>query len=320
MIQLEGRTVIITGAGNGLGRAHALAAGKLGANVIVNDIGGSNDGRGSSTTPADFVVEEIRSAGGTAIANYHSVARDEGCHSLAEVARAEFGRIDAVIHNAGILRNALIGAMTDDLFFPVLETHLLGGFYLTRAVFPTMVEQAYGRFVYTSSAVGVWGRPGGSANYGISKAGLVGLCNAVAHEGQAHGITANAVMPLARTRIVAGGPDDHDHSPEANAARRARDGDDPRSMPEWVSPLVMYLASEQCAVSRRSYSAGYGRYAQIFSGVTPGWYAPDGRTPTADDVAANLATIEDRSEYDLPDHVFHEIELLRARHAGAMPA
>ena len=316
MVDLPGRTVIITGAGNGLGRAHALSAATLGANVVVNDVGTSNEGRGASTAAADFVVEEIRAAGGTAVANYDSVAVDEGCRALANAALGEFGRIDAVIHNAGILRNALIREMTDELFFPVLETHLLGGFYLSRAVLPTMVEQGYGRFVYTSSAVGVWGRPGGSTNYGISKAGLVGLCNAVGHEGEEHGIKANAVMPLARTRIVSGGPDDHERSPEAEAARLARDGVDPRGMPAWVSPLVLYLASEDCAVNRHYYSAGRGRYARIFIGVTPGWYAPDGPTPTPDDISANLATIEDRSDYDLPDHVFHEIELLQARHEG----
>jgi NAD(P)-dependent dehydrogenase (short-subunit alcohol dehydrogenase family) len=309
--------VIVTGAGNGLGRTHALLAARCGANVVVNDVGGSNDGTGSSDKPADFVVEEIRAAGGTAIADHGTVATDEGCRSLADAALAEFGRIDAVIHNAGILRNASIGDMTDEQFFPVLQTHLLGGFYLTRAVFPTMAAQHYGRFVYTSSAVGVWGRPGGSANYGISKAGLVGLCNAVGHEGEAIGIRANAVMPLARTRIVAGGPDDHDRSPEAAAAREARDGNDPRGMPDWVSPLVIYLASEQCTVNRRSYSSGMGRYARIFIGVTSGWYAPDGDTPTPDDIADHLASIEDRTDYDLPDHVFHEIELLRARHPGA---
>ena len=314
MIDLKGRTVIITGAGNGLGRSHALLAGRLGANVVVNDVGGSNEGRGTSTAPADFVAEEISAAGGTAIANYDSIAVQENCEALVQSTLDRFGRVDAVIHNAGILRNALIREMTNEMFFPVLETHLLGGFYLSRAVMPAMVEQGFGRFVFTSSAVGVWGRRGGSTNYGIAKAGLVGLTNAIGHEGEELGIKANAIMPLARSRIVSGGPDDYERGPEADAARAARDGDDPRHMPSWVSPLVVYLASEACAVNRHFYSAGRGRYARIFIGVTPGWFAPDG-TPTPDDVAEHLGEIEDRTNYDLPDDVYHEVELIQQREA-----
>lgn len=320
MIDFKGRTVVVTGAGNGLGRTHALKAGELGANVVVNDVGGSNAGHGASSKPADFVVDEIRAAGGSAIANYDSVATDSGCRNLIATAVDGFGRIDALVHNAGILRNASISEMTDDLFFPVLETHLLAGFYLSRAAFPTMLGQEYGRFVYTSSAVGMWGRPGGASNYAISKAGLVGLCNAVALDGEGHNITANAVMPLARTRIVSGGPDDHERNPDADAARTARDGDDPRGMPDWVTPIVLYLASEQCAVNRRYYSAGRGRYARVFIGVTSGWWAPDGAAPTLDDIADNLDTIEDRSEYDIPDHVFHEVELINERYGRGSPA
>ncbi len=217
MIGFTGRTVIVTGAGNGLGRSHALELGRRGAHVVVNDLGASTDGHGESQAAADLVVDEIRRAGGSAVASYASVADDDGCRAIAEVARNAHGRIDALVHNAGILRNAPFHEMTDDRFFPVLETHLLGAFYLTRAVYPTMIEQRYGRIVFTSSGTGAFGRADG-ANYASAKAALLGLCNALAIEGADHGILANAILPVAFTRL-AGAPDITDTSEAAVAAR-----------------------------------------------------------------------------------------------------
>ncbi|MBW8826713.1 MAG: SDR family NAD(P)-dependent oxidoreductase [Acidobacteria bacterium] len=272
-VDFKGRAVIVTGAGNGLGRAHAHELARLGADVVVNDLGGSPDGVGGSSRAADFVVDEIRSAGGSAVPNYDSVATDEGCRGIAATALEAFGRIDAVVHNAGILRNASFGEMTDDKLFPVLETHLFGSIYLSRAVWPTMVQQGYGRLVFTSSSTGVFGRING-ANYASAKAGIVGLCNVLALEGEELGILANAVMPVATTRL-GGAPDITDDSDEAKAKRAEAVATRPRAQPEWVAPMVAYLASEACTTTHRYYSSAAGRYARIFIGVSTGWYAPE---------------------------------------------
>jgi NAD(P)-dependent dehydrogenase (short-subunit alcohol dehydrogenase family) len=313
-IAFTDRTVIVTGAGNGMGRAHALAFGRLGANVVVNDLGGSTDGRGSSSRAADFVVDEIRSAGGTAVANYDSVATDEGCRGIAATATATYGRVDAVVHNAGILRNATFDQMTDDRFLPVLETHLLGSFFLSRAVWPTMVEQGYGRLVFTSSASGVWGRVEG-ANYGAAKAGIVGLCNVLALEGAAHGILANGLMPVGMTRL-GGGPEASDTS-EAAETRRA-EALAGRMDPAWVAPMAVFLASEACDRTHRYYSSVRGRYAEIFVGVRDGWVAPDGRPPTADEIHEHLADIEDPSTYSIPTDTFDEVRIAGERVARVL--
>jgi NAD(P)-dependent dehydrogenase (short-subunit alcohol dehydrogenase family) len=313
-IGFAGRSVIVTGAGNGLGRAYARELGRRGANVVVNDLGATTDGVGASSMAADFVVDEIRRAGGTAVASYDSISEVEGCARLAATARETFGSVDAVVHNAGILRNAELTEMTDDQFRGVLDTHLAGAFFLTRAVLPTMIERSFGRFVFTSSASGMWGRPDG-ANYASAKAGVIGLCNAVALEGEQHGILANAILPVALTRL-AGAPDATDQSDEARARRAALASGSPRMSEDWVVPMVVYLASEACTQTHRYYSAVSGRYANVFVGVTAGWWSEGDRPPSADDIAANIATIEDRTTYDLPRSTFDEIEIVRRRHAS----
>jgi len=177
-----------------------------------------------------------------------------------------------------------------------------------------MIEQHYGRIVLTSSAVGVWGRPGGAANYASAKAGVVGLCNALALEGVENGILVNTVMPLGAGRL-GGMPDAADQDAPAQArraevlaSRGLRNGAD------WVAPFVLFLASRSATVNQRFYSAGFGRYARIFVGVTGGWAAPTNTPPTIDEVESHLELIETLDTFDLPDHVFHEIELLRERH------
>lgn len=307
------RTVIVTGAGNGLGRAHALELGRRGANVVVNDLGGSTSGEGASKRAADFVVAEITDAGGRAAASYDSVATVEGCEAMAALAIERFGRIDAVVHNAGILRNAMFDDMTDERFFPVLATHLIGAFYLSRAVYPTMRAQEYGRFVFTSSASGAWGRPNG-ANYNAAKAGVLGLCNAISLEGAEHGILANAILPVGFTRL-AGAPEAADQSESAHDARRASANERPRSLPEWVTPMVVYLASEACDRTHRYYSSVEGRYARVAVVVAKGWREPGEEPPSAETIYEHLDQIEDLAVYDLPDSVFHEIELARERWA-----
>ncbi len=308
-IRFDNRVVIVTGAGNGLGRAYALELAQRGASVVVNDFGGSTDGTGGSTRAADYVVGEINAGGGIATASYDSVADDAACRHLVELALDAYGRIDAVVHNAGILRNSPLGEMSDDRWFPVLETHLLGAFYLTRAVWPTMMLAGYGRLVFTSSASGVWGRVDG-ANYGAAKAGLVGLCNVVALEGREHGILANAIMPVGSTRL-GGGPESYDLSPDAVAWRNT--AHESRMGPEWVTPLVVYLASEACDRTHRYYSAVRGRYAEIFIGVADGWVPVDREPPAVESVVEHLGEIEDRSSYVVPSGTFHEVEIASGR-------
>jgi NAD(P)-dependent dehydrogenase (short-subunit alcohol dehydrogenase family) len=311
-VGFDGRAVIVTGAGNGLGRAHALELARRGAGVVVNDLGGSTDGAGASTGPADFVVDEIRAAGGRAVASYSSVADDSGCRSIAAAALDAFGRVDAVIHNAGILRNAPFESMTDDRVWPVLETHLFGAFFLSRAVYPTMVDQGYGRLVFTSSGSGAFGRVEG-ANYAAAKAGVLGLCNALALEGARHGVLANALLPVGFTRL-AGAPDAADESAAAARSREEAAASNPRMMPEWVTPLAVYLASEACTRTQRFYSAAVGRYARVFVGAAAGWYADGDTAPSVEDVAAHLDEIEGLGDYDLPTSVFEELESIRRRH------
>jgi NAD(P)-dependent dehydrogenase (short-subunit alcohol dehydrogenase family) len=301
----DGQVVIVTGAGNGLGRAYAHEFARRGALVVVNDFGGGTDGSGSGHRASDFVVEEIGRAGGRAVSSYDSVREDAGCRNLAALALEAGGRIDAVVHNAGILRNSFFDDMTDDRWFPVVETHLLGGFFLSRAVWPSMVEAGYGRMVFTSSASGLWGRVEG-ANYGAAKAGLAGLCNVLALEGERHGILANVVMPVGSTRL-GGAPEAADTRPEAEAARaQARAA---RMAPEWIAPLVAYLASDRCDRTHHYYSAIRGRYAEVFVGVADGWVAPGGEPPTAEDLSAHLDVIEDRSTYSVPRDTFDEVAI-----------
>jgi NAD(P)-dependent dehydrogenase (short-subunit alcohol dehydrogenase family) len=269
----------------------------------VNDVGGATDGRGAGHGAADFVVDEIVGAGGRAVPAYDSVGDDAGCRNIVAVAIEAGGRIDAVVHNAGILRNAGFAGMSDDLWFPVLETHLLGAFYLSRAAWPTMVAARYGRLVFTSSASGLWGRVEG-ANYGAAKAALVGLCNVLALEGREYGIAANAILPVGATRL-AGAPDAADTTPDAEAARAEAYAN--RMAPEWVSPVVVFLASDRCDRTHRYYSAVRGRYAEAFVGVTDGWVAPGADPPTVEDVVTHLGAIEDRSSYSVPSSTFDEV-------------
>src|SRR5262249_35216180 len=205
----------------------------------------------------------------------------------------------------GILRNASFVEMSDDRWLPVVETHLFGAFFLTRAVWPHMLEAGYGRLVFTSSASGVWGRVEG-ANYGAAKAGIVGLCNVLALEGAEHGILANAVMPVASTRL-AGAPEAADGSVAATAHRAS--AYENRMAPQWVTPIVVYLASDTCDRSHRYYSAVRGRFAEVFIAVTDGWVADGTSSPSAEAVAEHLADIEDRSRFAVPNDTFDEVRL-----------
>jgi NAD(P)-dependent dehydrogenase (short-subunit alcohol dehydrogenase family) len=245
--------------------------------VVVNDLGGSVDGRGGSEGPAAQVVEEIVDLGGEAVANRDSVASPEGGAAIVAAAVEAFGRVDVVINNAGILRDKSFQNTTPDLLDPVIDVHLKGAFNVTRAAWPRFREQGYGRVVNTSSNSGLLGNFG-QANYGAAKMGLVGLTKVLAIEGAKYGIKANAIAPVAFTRMTA------DLMP----------GLEDKLKPELVSPVVVFLAHEDCPVTGEIYSAGGGVVARYFVGLTPGYVNTE---HTVEDIRDNFDQIRDETGY-----------------------
>lgn len=285
----DGKVAIITGAGGGLGRQHALLMASRGALIVVNDLGGSVDGTGASTTAAQKVVDEIKALGGEAVADTNSVATPEGGEAIVKTAIDTFGRVDIVVNNAGILRDKAFHNMEPDLLNPVLDVHLKGAFYVTKPAFVKMREQGYGRIISTSSAAGVFGNFG-QTNYGAAKMGLVGFTRVLGVEGAKFNIKANAIAPLAMTRMT------------ENILGGLKDKLDPGL----VSPLVAFLAHEDCPVSGQLFSVGGGRVAQVFLGETNGYYNPN---LTPEDVQGNWDVITDRSTYSVPNNLGDETAL-----------
>lgn len=287
----DGKVVIITGAGGGLGRQHALLLASRGALVVVNDLGGAVDGSGSDKGAAERVVDEIRAAGGDAAADTNSVATRDGGAAIVQTAIDAFGRVDVVINNAGILRdksfhNLYSADDPTDLLGPVLDVHLRGAFNVTQPAWVRMREQGYGRIISTSSASGVFGNFG-QANYGAAKMGLVGLTRVLAVEGAKFNIKANAIAPLALTRMtetILGGLGD-------------------KLDPGLVSPLVTYLAHADCPVTGQLFSVGGGRVAQVFIGETAGFHDP---ALSPESVRDHWDTITDRDGYGVPGNLGEE--------------
>jgi NAD(P)-dependent dehydrogenase (short-subunit alcohol dehydrogenase family) len=286
----DGKVAIITGAGGGLGRSHALDLARRGALVVVNDLGGATDGTGSSETAAQKVVDEIKAAGGEAVANYDSVATPEGGAAIVQTAVDTFGRVDIIVNNAGILRDTSFKNMTPDMINPVLDVHLRGAFYVTQPAWQLMRDQGYGRIINTASGAGIWGNFG-QTNYGAAKMGLVGFTRVLAVEGAKNNIKANAIAPVAKTRMT-----EDILGPIAD-----------KLAPELVTPVVTYLAHEDCSVSGEVYSVAGGKVSRIFIGVTPGYVDAD---LSAESVRDNLDQIRDESGYDVPANMNEEIGLL----------
>lgn len=290
-IRFEGRVAVVTGAGGGLGKTYALELARRGAQVVVNDLGGATDGSGSGSAAADQVVQQIEAAGGTAVANYDSVSTPEGGEAIIKSAVENFGRVDAVINNAGILRDKSFAKLPPADLEIVLDVHLKGAFYVSQPAFRLMKEQGYGRFVFTTSAAGMLGNFG-QTNYAAAKMGLVGLCNVLALEGAKNEIKCNVIAPIAATRMTRalGIPDVLDA--------------------ECVTGLVTYLASENCGLTHQIFSVGGGRIARMFIGLTPGWVKGPGARPSAEEVEAQMEAIRAEAGYIIPDSLGDEMKLI----------
>jgi NAD(P)-dependent dehydrogenase (short-subunit alcohol dehydrogenase family) len=275
-VRFEDKVVIVTGAGGGLGRAHALLFARHGARVIVNDLGGSAHGEGANASAADRVVAEIREAGGEAVANHDSVTDGD---KIVQNALDAFGRVDVVVNNAGILRDKSFAKMEDADWDLVYRVHVEGAYKVTRAAWPHLRDQNYGRIIFTSSTSGIYGNFG-QANYGMAKLGLYGLTRTLAVEGRKNNILVNAIAPTGGTRMT--------------------EGLIPASVfdllkPELVSPLVVYLGSEQCQDSAGLYEVGGGWIGRVRweRSLGAGFNSHAGFSP--EDVAAQWQTISDFS-------------------------
>lgn len=282
-IRYDGRVAVITGAGGGLGRSYALYLAQRGARVVVNDLGGTADGQGNSSKAADAVVAEIKALGGDAVANYDSVASAAGGERIVGTAMDTYGRVDIVINNAGILRDASLVKMSSDSFDMLIDVHLKGAFYVTQPAFRLMKENGYGRVVYTASGAGVFGNFG-QANYAAAKMGLVGLSNVTAIEGAKYNIKSNVITPIARTRLTESlmGPTGEMFAPE------------------FIVPMVAYLVSEECEYSHEIFNVGAGRYSRIFIGSAPGWTSPAGTVPSVEDIRDKLDKIFSNEGFRIP--------------------
>lgn len=294
-ISFDGRVAVVTGAGGGLGRTYALELSARGAAVVVNDLGGSVDGKGGSDAAAQKVVDEIRAKGGEAVANYDSVSSPEGGAGVVKQAVDAFGKVDVVVNNAGILRDKSFLKLEWPDLDAVLDVHLKGAFYVSQPAFAVMKEHGYGRFVFTASNAGFGNF--GQTNYSAAKMGLIGLANTIAVEGARAGILSNVIMPVAKTRMT-----------------EDLLGDFADFLaPELVTPMVAYLCSEACTTTHGAYSAAGGRFARVFLGLSEGWYAGKDAHPTAEDIAEHLGEIEDQEGYSVPTQTADEVMGLAKR-------
>jgi NAD(P)-dependent dehydrogenase (short-subunit alcohol dehydrogenase family) len=309
-LKFDGRVAIVTGAGGGLGRKHALLLASRGAKVVVNDIGGSVSGDGTDAGPAEAVAREIRDQGGEAVADTHSVATPDGGEAIVRTALRAFGGVDILVNNAGILRDALFEDTTPELLAPVIDVHVNALFHVTRPAWRVMVDQGYGRIVNTTSAAGLLGTPRKS-NYGTAKAGVAGLTRVLAMEGADHDIKVNAIAPIAATRMLTDSMTRAEGDPELDPAAMAMMNAVVGKLdPALVSPVVAFLAHEDCPVTGEIYTAGAGQVARFFTGRTQGYHHPE---LSIEDVRDHLAEIRDETGYTVPAGPREEItELLRA--------
>ncbi len=275
MAGVQDRVVIVTGAGGGLGRQYALLLARNGAKVVVNDLGGQRDGSGSGSAMADRVVAEVVEAGGHAVANYDSVATADGAASIVRTGLDAYGRVDGLVSNAGILRDSAFHKMTDADWDAVLRVHLYGTYHVTHAAWPYFREQGHGRIVVATSTTGLYGNFG-QANYGAAKLGMVGLVNTLAVEGGRYGILANAVAPMAATRMT-----------EDVAPKELLD----KLPTTHVAPIVGQLLTDECTDTGVVLVVGGGRVHRVAQFQNKG--VTFGEAPTVEQVARSWADIVD---------------------------
>ncbi|MEV7038431.1 SDR family NAD(P)-dependent oxidoreductase [Amycolatopsis sp. NPDC051061] len=288
LFSFQGRVAIVTGAGRGIGRAHARLLAKRGAKVVVNDLGGSMAGDGLDAGPAQSVVEEIVADGGEAVADTHDVSTTAGGEAIVGTALEHFGRIDVVVNNAGIIRWGGLPDVDLENLERHLAVHLLGSFTTMRAAWPHFVEQGYGRVVLTTST-GLFGLDS-NLSYAAAKAGVIGLARSAKLAGEPHGIKVNLIAPAAQTRMAGGDPlaDDAQAVPGQ-----------PFMPSDAVAPMAAFLAHESCPVNGEIYTAGAGRFARLFIASTEG-YVHDGGAATIEDLAKNWDAVNDESGYYVP--------------------
>ena len=289
-IDFKGRVAIVTGAGAGLGRCHALELAKRGAKVVINDLGGSRDGVGSSDAAANKVVDEIKALGGQAVPNYDNVATAQGGANIVKTAVDAFGKVDILINNAGILRDKSFLKMEEENWDSVMAVHLRGAYCVTRPAFENMREHGFGRIVMTTSGAGIFGNFGQS-NYAAAKTGLIGLTNVIKLEGAKYNIKVNILAPVAASRLT------EDVLPPAFFEKMK---------PDFVTPAVLYMCSEQCQDSGMIINAALGYFSRSAIVTGPGAFLSDGaKIPTPEDVMDNWGKITSLENaqyfYQLPD-------------------
>lgn len=289
-IDFKGRVAIVTGAGAGLGRCHALELAKRGAKVVINDLGGSRDGVGSSDAAANKVVDEIKALGGQAVPNYDNVATAQGGVNIVKTAIDAFGKVDILINNAGILRDKSFLKMEEENWDSVMAVHLRGAYCVTRPAFENMREHGFGRIVMTTSGAGIFGNFGQS-NYAAAKTGLIGLTNVIKLEGAKYNIKVNILAPVAASRLT------EDVLPPAFFEKMK---------PDYVTPAVLYMCSEQCQDSGMIINAALGYFSRSAIVTGPGAFLSDGtKIPTPEDVMDNWGKITSLENaqyfYQLPD-------------------
>ena len=298
-MRFDDQVAVITGAGNGLGKQYALLLASRGARVLVNDIGGSVTGAGSNADAATAVAEEIRRNGGEAIPDSNSVTSPEGGQAIIDAALRSWGRVDIVINNAGIVRDAPFEDITADRLDPLLDVHLKGAFYVTRPAWKVMREQHYGRILNTCSAAGLLGAERMS-NYGAAKTGLIGLTRVLAAEGADRNIKVNAIAPIAYTRMLAHSVDGAGQQDDTSAQAVLDDlvGQYLQKLdPALVAPVAAFLTHPDCPVSGEIYTVGAGHVARFFIGRTKGFYDP---ALSVEQVRDHLDEIRDEAGYTVP--------------------
>ena len=287
----EGQVAIVTGAGSGLGRAYARLLAARGARVVVNDIGTREGPDGAPASSAELTAQEIRDEGGEAVADTSSVATRDGGRAIAELAMSEYGRIDILVNNAGNISLKSFNKLELDEAAPIIDVHVWGAFNVTQPCYQQMVRQQYGRIVFTTSGVALFGN-GGIAPYAAAKGGVFGLLQVLKLEGARHGIKVNAVAPMASTPLTEDAEMPQYHQVSEDMV-----------VPELVAPVVGYFAARECPCTGETWSAGSGSVARIFVGRSPGYFKHpvDDGALTLEDVAANVERIRSERNYTTPE-------------------